>query len=118
MDAAAKLGGGKTLGKDAQEVDRYGRTVASNMQPDKPTEASLALDAAKGDANARAAMDRLKPAPKRTESEQAFDAYAKFIGKTKGEDLTYAERQTFEQNKAKITSDQAYQQHMRERQYD
>lgn len=37
MDAAAKLAPTKVLGKDAQEVDRYGRTVASNVvaEPNK-----------------------------------------------------------------------------------
>lgn len=32
MDQAAKLGGGKTLADGAQEVDRYGRTVAENVR--------------------------------------------------------------------------------------
>lgn len=31
MDQAARLGGDKTLGKDAKEVDRYGRTTATNI---------------------------------------------------------------------------------------
>lgn len=37
MDAASKASGNKTLGKDAQEVDRYGRVVASNVvaEPNK-----------------------------------------------------------------------------------
>jgi hypothetical protein len=63
MDAAAKIDKGKTLGKDAQEVDRYGRVTASNVVPDKPTEATLALEAAKGDAAAKGAMAILKPPP-------------------------------------------------------
>jgi hypothetical protein len=37
--------------------------IFSNVQPDKPTDASLAVDAAKGDPIARAALDRLKPKP-------------------------------------------------------
>lgn len=58
-------------------------------------------------------------APKtRTADDQALDAYAKSIGKTKAEDLTYADRQTFEKDKEAIKSTAAFQQHMRERQYD
>lgn len=30
MDSASKIGGGETLGKDAQRLDRYGRVVATN----------------------------------------------------------------------------------------
>jgi hypothetical protein len=41
MDAAAKVAPTKTLGKDAAEVDRFGRPVASNVVPEKATEAEL-----------------------------------------------------------------------------
>lgn len=34
MDAASKVSGNKTLSKDAQELDRYGRVVASNVMPE------------------------------------------------------------------------------------
>lgn len=58
-------------------------------------------------------------APKvRTAEDQALDAYAKSIGKTKAEDLSYTDRQTFDKNKAAITSSAAFQQHIRERQFD
>lgn len=65
MDAASKIDKGKTIGKDSQEVDRYGRVTASNMVPDKPTEASLAADLSSPDpavrARAETAMKALKP---------------------------------------------------------
>lgn len=65
MDAASKVSGNKTLAKDAQELDRYGRVVASNVVPDKATEASIAYDLTNPDpairARAHAAMDALKP---------------------------------------------------------
>ncbi len=54
----------------------------------------------------------------RSGEDQALDAYAKSIGKTKAEDLTYPERQTFDKNKAAITSSAAFQQHVNERTYD
>lgn len=64
-----------------------------------------------------AAYTDVKPVT-RTNEDQALDAFAKSIGKTKAEDLTYGDRQTFDKNKAAITSSAAFQQHMRERQYD
>ncbi len=54
----------------------------------------------------------------RSGEDQALDAYAKSIGKTKAEDLSYAERQAFDKNKAMITSSAAFQQHVNERAYD
>jgi hypothetical protein len=36
MNQAAQLAPNKTLSKDAQEVDRYGRVIASNVKPEKP----------------------------------------------------------------------------------
>ncbi len=59
-----------------------------------------------------------KTAGKRTEAEQELDAYAKFIGKPSADDLTYPDRQKFEAKKNAIRSDAAFQQHMRERNYD
>src|SRR2546425_730569 len=122
MDQAAKLGGGETLGKDQQRLDRYGRVIASNIVPEKPTRASLAADLSSPDPivrqRAKTAIDSYTAVPKRTDAELELDAYAKFIGKAKAEDLTYPERQQFAANKATITSNQAFQQHMRERQYD
>lgn len=57
------------------------------------------------------------PKPK-TGEEGALDAFAKSIGKPNAALLTYAERQQFEKDKAKIGSDQAFANHMRERAYD
>ncbi len=45
MDAAAQVSPEKTVTKDAIVTDRYNRSVASNVVPDKPTEASLDADA-------------------------------------------------------------------------
>jgi hypothetical protein len=69
MHQAAQLAPNKTLGKDTQEVDRYGRVTASNVVPEKPTEASIALDAAKGNPDATAAMKLLKPPTPQTEEQ-------------------------------------------------
>lgn len=126
MDAASKVGGNKTLGKDAQELDRYGRVVASNIVPEKPTEAVLAADAATlgtdketpTAAASKRALDLLKPPKDRTAEEQALDAYAKSIGKAKAEDLTYADRKQYEKDHATTISNQAFVQHQREREYD
>lgn len=63
MDSAAKIGGGKTLAKDAVEYDRYGRPIGSNIVPDKPNESELALRAAQGDKDAIKAIGLLKPTP-------------------------------------------------------
>jgi len=121
VDQAAKLGGDSTLAEGATRIDRYGRTIASGGEKPK-TNAELAYDLSSDDpavrARAKTAIDALHPAPKRTDSEAALDAYAKSIGKTNADALTYADRQVFEKNKATITSNQAFQQHMRERQYD
>ncbi len=46
MDQAAKLAPTKTLAKDATEVDRFGRSIASNVVPEKPTKDTIAMDAA------------------------------------------------------------------------
>ncbi len=61
-DNAAKLDKAKTVGKDTLEVDRYGRTIASNILPDKPNETEVALKAAGGDPVK--AMAILKPGAK------------------------------------------------------
>jgi len=118
MDAAAKVGGPKTLSKDAVEVDRYGRTTASNMVPEKPTEASLAAAAAGGDPTAGKAIALLKPPARRTGEEQALDAYAQSIGKTKAEDLTDTDRQAYAAREEARKSLAAFAQHQRERTYD
>ncbi len=122
-DAAAKLSPTKTLAEGATEYDIYGRPMATGA-PKAPTKAELAARAADPTLSpdqrgtAQAALDKLTPTPKRTDAELALDAYAKSIGKARAEELTYAERQQFEKNKATITSDQAFAQHQRERQYD
>jgi hypothetical protein len=46
MDAAAQVSPEKDLAKDATRLDRYNRVLATNVVPEKPTEASLAADAA------------------------------------------------------------------------
>ena len=51
-------------------------------------------------------------------TKKGLDAYAMSLGKKSSDDLTYADRQQFEKDKAKITSDQGFAQHQRERQYD
>jgi hypothetical protein len=121
MDAASKLDKGETLAEGAIRADRYGRTVATGAKK-PPTAAELAFDLSSPDpevrARAKTAIEALHPPARRSDTDLALDAYAKSIGKSKAEDLTYAERQTFEKNKATITSDQAFQQHIRERQYD
>jgi hypothetical protein len=117
MDRAAQLGGTKVLTEGATETDRYGRVIAKGA-PKPPTEVELKIRAAQGDQEAIKALAAGRPEPKRTENELALDAYAKSIGKTKAEDLSYEDRQTFDKNKAAITSSVAFQQHMRERQYD
>lgn len=64
MDQAAQAGGGETLAKDAVKLDRYGRTVASNVVPEKPTEASL-------DADAQALMAKVNSGQQLSPTEQA-----------------------------------------------
>jgi hypothetical protein len=81
MDQAAKLGGNKTLAQGAQEVDRYGRVIAKGGEK-APTETELALRAAKGDPDAIAAMNRLKPAPNRT-AEQDDQRYRDLVAKAR-----------------------------------
>lgn len=63
MDQAAKLDKGETLAEGATRVDRYGRTVTAGG-PKPPTEAELAMKAAGGDPQAKAAMGILKPTPR------------------------------------------------------
>lgn len=60
------------------------------------------------------------PAAKRTESEQALDAFAKSLsnGKTRAEQLTDAERQQFVKRDAETKAATAFTQHQRERNYD
>lgn len=88
------------------------------------TRAELAADAANPAsptaAQSKAALELDKPTvtPKRTDAERLLDTYAVSIGKTKAEDLTYAENQQFEKDKAQFASDIAFKQHQRERQYD
>lgn len=126
VDQAAQIAPTKVIGKDAQEIDRYGRTIASNIVPEKPTEASLAADAAtlgtpqetKTAAQSKRALEALKPPRPRTEAEQAFDAYAKSIGKKQSEDLTDAERQAYIARDAKVKAQQAFAQHKAEHDYD
>lgn len=60
MDAAAKVAGNETLGKDAQKLDRYGRVVASNVVPDKLGAADL--EKAAMDAYGRQASGTATPA--------------------------------------------------------
>jgi hypothetical protein len=64
MDAAAKISPEKDLAKDAKRLDRYNRETASNLVPEKPTEVSLAADAANADsptrAQSQAALDKLR----------------------------------------------------------
>jgi hypothetical protein len=121
MDAAAKLGGTKTLAPGATEVDRYGRTIGTGAAKPK-TAAELAYDLSSDDPavrdRAKKAIDALHPAPRRTDAELALDAYAKSIGKANAEDLTDADRQTFVKRDAQVKAEQAFQQHVREHAYD
>lgn len=55
---------------------------------------------------------------KRSEAEQALDAYAKSVGKTKAEDLTDADRQAFIKRDAQVKAETAFAQHVREHAYD
>lgn len=111
-----------------ENIKRIVSTLAGNLpqyQAEKDASAKKAADLAKTNAEtekAQADAAKLRSeavrGPKRTEAEQELDAYAKSIGKTSADDLTYADRQVFGQNKEKIRSGAAFQQHMRERQYD
>lgn len=83
MDAAAAVAPKKTIAKDAIETDRYDRTTASNIVPEKPTEASLAADLSSPDpavrGRAQVAMDALKPKvekPPRPLDQQLLEAIA------------------------------------------
>lgn len=91
-------------------------------KPPVPTRASLAADLSSPDpdvrAKAKTAIEALQAPTKRTESEQALDAYAKSIGKPDATALTYDDRQTFEKNKAAITASAQFQNHVNERNYD
>lgn len=121
MDAASKLAPTKTHAEGSTETDRYGRLIASG--PAKPkNSAELAFDLSSPDpeirARAKTAIDALHPAARRTDTELALDAFAKSIGKQKAEELTDADRQAYEQRKAKNASDLAFGQHQRERAYD
>lgn len=92
MDSAAKVGGGKTLAKDAVEYDRYGRTVATNVVPEKITTADLeakamaaygrqnANTATPDDLNTISAWEKTHPhppAPVRSLDEQLLEAITK-----------------------------------------
>ncbi len=123
---AARLGPTKTLSDGAKEVDMFWQTVADNPKIEKPTEASLAADAAtlgtdhetKTAKDSAAALSKLKPPPVRSEPEQALDAYAKSIGKARSEDLTDAERQAYVARDAKQKAAAAFGQHVAEHTYD
>lgn len=117
MDAAAKLAPTKNLGEGVTETDRYGRVIAKGgAKP--PNETEVAIKAAQGDPEAIKAMAILKPGPKRTEAEQALDAFAVSLGKKDATQLTDADRQTFVKRDAQQKADVAFGQHQRERQYD
>lgn len=119
MDAAAKLGGQKSLGEGSVEVDRYGRTAASNPKAaPRPTAASIALDAAGGDPLKANDLLHPKPTVRRTDKEQDLDAFAKTLGKTQAEELTHEERMAFDRNEAAIRSSATFQQHVNEHNYD
>lgn len=79
---AARLGPKKTVGKDQIEHDMFDRVTASNIIPEKPTEAMIALDLSSPDPVKRAAAEKamaaLKPAPPpRPIEEQLLEAIAK-----------------------------------------
>jgi hypothetical protein len=76
---AAKLGGEYTLSEGAIRMDRYDRKIGTGGDK-PPTETELALRAAKGDQDAIAAMNRLKPAPNRT-SEMDDQRYRDIVAK-------------------------------------
>jgi hypothetical protein len=102
-----------------------GSPVGTPLPEARKTAAELAADAANPNSPTQAqsatALDLMrppKPEPVRTEADKALDAYAKSIGKTKAEDLTYGERQTFDKNKATITASAEFQKHVNERNYD
>jgi hypothetical protein len=126
MDAAAQISPEKDLAEGAKRLDRYNRPTATNPKNEKPTEASLAADAAtlgtpQETPTARqsaAALAKLKPPPPRSESEQAMDAYAKSIGKTRSEELTDADRQAYIKRDAEQKAAAAFAQHKQERTYD
>ena len=73
MDHAAEIAPKKSLSKDAIETDIFGRTAASNIVPEKPTEASLAADLSSPDPAVRdratKALAALKPPPGVTEAQ-------------------------------------------------
>jgi len=62
MDEAARLSPTKTVGEGQQILDVFGRVVATGGEK-PPTETELALRAARGDPDAIAALNRLKPSP-------------------------------------------------------
>lgn len=113
MDAASKVSGNKTLGKDAQELDRYGRVVASNVVAEKPTEASLAADLSSPDAavrdRAKKALDALKPPPAPTEASLDAAAQALLAKKAAGGTLTTEEAANLKgyQDRKRTVSDPA-----------
>lgn len=74
MDHAAEIAPKKEHGKDTTETDIFGRQTASNIVPEKPTEASLAADLSSPDPavrdRARTALQALKPPPKQSIEEE------------------------------------------------
>lgn len=96
--------------------------VITKGTPKPPTAAELAFQLSDPDPavrdRAKKAIEALHPPPKRTDAEMALDAYAKSLGLQKAEDLSDAQRQDYAKRQATITSNQAFEQHKRERQYD
>jgi hypothetical protein len=114
---AAKLAPTKVLAEGATETDRYGRPVAKGGE--KPQDFTLGEGQIRYDKDGNpVAWGPDKPTPKLTLEEAEKNAYALSIGKPDASALTYADLQTFDQNKQKIQSDASYQQHVRERLYD
>lgn len=136
MTAAGRAEIEKTITNKPGEVttSRWDNTPVGTSIPEKakyqsktalldgePRELSFEEGSGKYFYNGEEVTGRVQPVPKetvRTESDKALDAYAKSIGKTKSEDLTYAERFDFEKKKAQLASDLGFAQHQRERQYD
>ena len=114
---AAKLAPTKVLAEGATETDRYGRPVAKGGE--KPQDFTLGEGQVRYDKDGNpVAWGPDKPKPKLTLEEAEKNAYALSLGKPDASALTYADLQTFDQNKQRIQSDAGFQQHVRERLYD
>jgi hypothetical protein len=70
MDAASKLDKGKTIGKDSLEVDRYGRTLASNILPEKKPGYTINGQRFDGDGNPIGTAVPPQTAPKGLQTEK------------------------------------------------